>query len=403
MIRGERGGPILRLAPGFLALFIAASSAAQTPPQAAYMLRDVTQDLGIGDAEHGALARGSDAKDLYRLKIPAGVAVQLTLTSPSMDGFLAVYAEGAAQPIASDDDSAGNYDARLVVPPQSRGAKDLIVVVSDVDGAGGRYELTAVRGTYVADAPPVRVLDTPRTFTGRLDDQSPRQGLKTPYARYGLIAPPGRRLLVEVQSEDFDPAIELHQDADMIGRDDDSGDGNGSRLLTRLNPANGEAYVLSVLSPRGVVGHFTASVQLAPEPGEPPTPAPALSVGNRSAVFELASPVIDGTRAFAAYRLTGEAGDVFSAVVTPKEATTQGIRPRLTVESGIESFLGFAVVSRATSNPTTVRVNFKAPGEAIIRVIAPVNWLGGYDIDVYRGDPPTPQSPTGASVAAPEG
>lgn len=73
---------------------------------------DIRGRLEDGDAR----TRGSDGYryDDYRVNLRAGQRLEAQMTSDDFDAYLEVYAEGSLrQSLASDDDSAGDLNARL--------------------------------------------------------------------------------------------------------------------------------------------------------------------------------------------------------------------------------------------------------------------------------------------------
>lgn len=86
---------------------------------------ETIQTIAFGETAKGELANGdpraSDGSfyDLYRFTGFEGEQIAITMRSQRVDSFLSLHVPGQAAPFASDDDSGGGEDARLVITLRS--------------------------------------------------------------------------------------------------------------------------------------------------------------------------------------------------------------------------------------------------------------------------------------------
>lgn len=363
-----------------------ADNSGKSPP---YTTTDALRELTVGRTQRDVLKRSGH--DIYALRLPSlpdGSAVEITMNSSSLDGYLAVFQEGKTSALVEDDDSAGDSNPRVILPTNIDTTKPLLIVVSDTDNKVGIYDLSIALVDAKSDPPPIRPVFEDTSISGAVDDVSGRRGV-TALARIPILLAGGDRFLIEVNSSEFDTALELSRGPTVIGRDDDSGDGTNSRLYRKVTGDRDlEPYVITVLAPRGGGGKFTGFVRLVRDPatfsGVPATLEPGK---NTAGAFTTSSPVLEGQRPYALYRLVGAASDSFEVAITPKEITKGGVMPRMTLEAGVNSPIGFAVATRAASGGALAKLslNFRRPGEILI-LASPTNldWLGQYDVAVTR-------------------
>ena len=95
-------------------------------------------DLALGGSSTGDLPAG--AKDRYRLVIPSDGRYVIEMTASGLDSYLQLLADG--NEVASDDDSGGNNNARIVTDLK-RGRYQ--IVASAFGGGSGSYQISARR------------------------------------------------------------------------------------------------------------------------------------------------------------------------------------------------------------------------------------------------------------------
>jgi hypothetical protein len=361
-------------------------------PRPSAPLTEPSTELHLGNVQIDSL---TGRAQFYTLKMPSRVAVQLELRSQAFDGYLEVFSPDG-RPVAADDDSGGDFNPRLVIPPQPEGEGALIVVVSRSmpnDESMGRFQLTAAQIVTQDDFETVVVGATPTTLSGTINPDNVRAGLKTAFTRIPLIVPRGRRLMIDVVSDVFDPAVELQRGASVVARDDDSGDGWNARLIRRLQAdptaaEDGDRYILVVLAPKGTPGPFKATFQLLPEPQPAPRAEPIRRGAPVVGTLTPANPLIDDARPYVVYKLAGRSGEAVVVTALGKESSATGSQPRMSLEAGIDTVAGFAVVNKTVglSGPAKLRVDFQQSGEVLIRVSANLDWIGPYKIQVDGAD-----------------
>ena len=110
-------------------------------------------DLGLGDVVNGELSPGecfSDElgrpqgalADLYRLSLPEGGSVTITLESDRIDSYLVVLDESRTNVIGTDDDSGNGLNSRLSLPSLAPGTY-ILVATSFAPVETGAYSLSA--------------------------------------------------------------------------------------------------------------------------------------------------------------------------------------------------------------------------------------------------------------------
>ena len=149
-----------------------------------------------------------------------GERIQIVLRSDDFDSYLTVVApDGHEQ---TDDDSAGGYDAQLVLVTEQSGVYE--VFASDFGaGAFGEYTLSFTR---MGEAR--LLLDTRGALTSGSDtDISGKH-----YAVYRFSVTGGRLVTIDVRSADFDGyAIVRSVSGSILHRDDDGGGDMNPRIV----------------------------------------------------------------------------------------------------------------------------------------------------------------------------
>ena len=95
-----------------------------------------------------------------------------------------------------------------------------------------------------------------RALTGRIEStDGVRWGLSY-YEEWTLSATSGQRVVITMESEDFDPyLIVLADDGTEVASDDDGGDGSGARVDFRA-PATGTYTILATTAAEGETGSY---------------------------------------------------------------------------------------------------------------------------------------------------
>ena len=245
---------------------------------------DVVEDvlgagMGIMDGFHGSA---------WRLDAPPG-RVRIDVQSTEVDAFLYVSGPGMPEGLADDDGGEGTNARLCFTPSAATGYRVVAAALGQYQN--GRFTLGVrrepdesscggLRGRPVPDGN--RVAEGERV-TGALDPREADEGIHA----WQLVAEPGQRLRVDVQSDDLDPVVNVFgpSPADSL-YDDDGGEGLNARLcftpsqseshriVVRAWDATGGAYALSVNADDGPECGATADASsIRREPVEASTDA----------------------------------------------------------------------------------------------------------------------------------
>lgn len=197
---------------------------------------------------------------LYPFALDGPAAVEIELLSDDFDAFLSLYrgggvADRSAENLLAEDDDGG-------------------------EGVNSRLELLLPAGQYLIEARPL-ISGTTGSFTLQLsaeavaddEDQSAEPSLLAGQAREGRLSPAGdvdtyildgtagQVVAIGVESEDFDPYVELVRGDEVLAADDDGGEDLNSLIGEYALPFTG-AYQVRVHSyaDQGA-GAYTLSLQ----------------------------------------------------------------------------------------------------------------------------------------------
>ena len=165
----------------------------------------------------------------HGIRLTAGTRYTLRAASDDFDTVLALYRPGGNEPVAENDDADGSLNSRIGYTASETGTYCLRV--SGYGGrAGGSYTVSAEVAPPVAPPSdtPTRTESTEwRVFDGELSDGAPRD--------YALTLAEGGVAMVSLESDAFDPVVEVRRaddpDGDVVDMDDDGGSGLNSFLV----------------------------------------------------------------------------------------------------------------------------------------------------------------------------
>ncbi len=267
-------------------LFAAASAVALLSTGAAWA--QTASDARLGDSIRGRLeegdarTRGSDAYryDDYRVNLRAGQRLEAELTSDDFDAYLEVYAEGdLRQSLASDDDSAGELNARVRFTAPEAGV--YIVRARPFSGLEtGDYQLS-LKERPAARLPRASRITIGRDASGRLGANSAEDDDGNRYDAYAFRASAGERVKIDLESDDFDAFLRVGRIVNgvfvQMAENDDGGSSLNARLVFTA-PQAGEYLIRATSYNSSAQGVY----RLALEQGPPaPTATPA-AVGDET-------------------------------------------------------------------------------------------------------------------------
>jgi len=177
----------------------------------------------------------------YSIDLEADQPVLILLSSASFDTYLTLF-DPAGFEAASDDDSGGNLNSRLAYVPIETG--EFTIVVSSFDGMeAGQFSLSV----FDVEAPEVD--DIGFNLIGPINVFD----VVTGYSSMGVIdiytmeMTAGQTVVISLDSNDFDPLIEVMSPGGAVVADDDDSGGDLNALLTFTASVAGE-YVIGVTS-----------------------------------------------------------------------------------------------------------------------------------------------------------
>jgi hypothetical protein len=197
-------------------------------------------ELGVGDTKLGKYF------DSYSLQLSSGDRIVATLSSADFDAYLLIESPEGKE-IENDDYSDSN-DARLDILVETPGEWK-IKVTSYEEDEQGEYLLTVNR----------EKLRPLQVFDGVLDESDPVSIKDEHYDRYTLRLEPLQRILIRMDSDDFDAFLVLKPPTGRSIRNDDYGEEMNSRIdtVTEL----GGSYEIYATSNEGAEqGRYSLSI-----------------------------------------------------------------------------------------------------------------------------------------------
>jgi len=266
---------------------------------------DIRGRLEDGDAR----TRGSDGYryDDYRVNLRAGQRLEAQMTSDDFDAYLEVYAEGSLrQSLASDDDSAGDLNARLRFTAPEAGV--YIVRARTFSGIEtGDYQLSLKERAAPRMPRPGRIA-VGRDQTGSLGGNSAEDDDGKRYDAYAFRASAGERVKIDLESDDFDSFLRVGRIVNgafvQMAENDDGGSSLNARLVFTA-PQAGE-YLIRVTSYNGSAeGDYRLSMEQGPPA---PTAAPVTIGEETRGRLNSDSATSDSGAPADLYRFSGRAG-----------------------------------------------------------------------------------------------
>ncbi len=220
-------------------MFACAMSALATPLAA--QLADAPI-LPIGRTLDGTLARTDPTLNergrfrIFRLDAKAGQRYALVMRADDFDSYLSIARQvnGLTDYLASDDDGAGNSNARLKWTPKVSGTYYVVAQSLKDDGLGNfTVRLDTLPPVVITPPRPVTIGEA---LTGELAETDPAVDEKGSYFDlYRITARKGQRLIIEMRGAgDLDALVGIGRmsgDSLVIDEtDDDSGGGKNARL-----------------------------------------------------------------------------------------------------------------------------------------------------------------------------
>ena len=236
--------------------------------------------LSVGAEETGALSTADMLSpddrflEAWELNARAGQSVTVDLSSEAFDARLHVVGPGLAETLLEDDGGNG-CDARLTFTALETGTFRLVasasgsretgtytILVSERPGAPPTHACGEVDPATLAALPVEgRTLRMGSIATGRLGAASPTVQDGRPAEAWELAARAGARVVIVLESDDFDAYLYVSGPGlDRVRTDDDGAGDLDSRLELTL-PADGPYRVVAAALSSGSSGGYTLRVE----------------------------------------------------------------------------------------------------------------------------------------------
>jgi hypothetical protein len=203
--------------------------------------------------DHKDRVRQKSPHKAHQVKLVGGRSYALDLLSKDFDGFLRLEDSAGAE-VASDDDSGGDLNPRIVFKP-SRDATYRVIVTTFAGGTG-KYRLT------IRDTPDIaaELKNGVLRATGQLHskDQEARERY---FKAYVIKFMPGKAYTIDLESNDFDAFLRLENaQGKILAQDDDGGGDLNARIV--FSPTKEDTYriIVTTFEP-GETGRYTLSVR----------------------------------------------------------------------------------------------------------------------------------------------
>ncbi|MCG8479193.1 MAG: PPC domain-containing protein [Spirochaetales bacterium] len=175
--------------------------------------------LGSGDA----VSPDGVFQDVYEIRVEAGRAIEVIARSNEVDTYIDAVLPGG-EVISNDDYDGLNAGFMTTI---SRTGTMRLTVSPLFGGSGGGYELIV---TAAVEPEPISV---GAVINGRLGDKTGR-----PADRFALSGTAGQRVVIELDSDDFDAYLRAMDDSGRTFSNDDGGaEGFNSRLAYTFEAA----------------------------------------------------------------------------------------------------------------------------------------------------------------------
>jgi plastocyanin len=273
--------------------------------------------LLLGRTMDGALARTDPAINergrfkVFRMDVKPGQRYTIVMRADDFDSYLSVgrQVNGLTDYLASDDDGAGNSNARLRWTPKEPGTYFLVAQSLKPEGVGN-FTVRMDTLPAVINTPP-RAVSLAETYRGDLTETDPSVDDKGAYFDlYRITARKGQRLVINMKSTEFDALVGIGQmqgdSLNVAESDDDSGGDKDARLRYTI-PEDG-TYIIRA---QGLDGSATGaySLQVTERVVRPSTPVALAANAPVTGELTESDEEADDGSFFDLYRITARAGE----------------------------------------------------------------------------------------------
>jgi plastocyanin len=280
--------------------------------------------LPIGRTLDGTLGRTDPTLNergrfrIFRLDVKAGQRYSVVMRADDFDSYLSIARQvnGLTDYLASDDDGAGNSNARLKWVPKAAGTY-YVVAQSLKDDGLGNFTVRLDTLPAVIIKPPVAVT-LGETYTGELADTDPAVDDKGAYYDlYRITARKGQKLIIEMKGAgDLDAFVGIGTmmgDTVHIDETDDDGGGEKNARLRYTVKEDGTFIIRAQALESNATGSYTLKVS-----ERTARPATIINmVANTPTTGELtdSDDEADDGSLFDLYRITVRAGETITVTM----------------------------------------------------------------------------------------
>lgn len=248
--------------------FVACAIVASASPLAAQLANAPL--LPLGRTQDGTLSRTDPTLNekgrfqIFRLDVRAGVRYSIVMRADDFDSYLSVARQvnGLTDYLISDDDGAGNSNARLKWTPKVAGTYYLVAQSLKDDGVGNfTVRLDTMPAVIIT---PPRMVALGEAMTGELAETDPMVDDKGSfYDLYKITARKGQRLTIEMTAGDLDSFVgigRMNGDSLTIDETDDDGGGEKNSRLRYTVKEDGEYIIRAQALEANTTGSYTLKV-----------------------------------------------------------------------------------------------------------------------------------------------
>ena len=205
------------------------------------------QSIVFNDTVAGQLSSDSDVLpdgsyfNAYIFEGRRGQQIAVEMSSRELDPYLILLSPSDDNLYLTDDDSAGNYNARLEATLPVNGTY-IIIANSFAEGQEGRYDLSLsdLGGDNAYQAGGYILQQTGRLSTG--DEIAPDGTLFDSYMFEGQA---GQLVTITLESQEFDTYLALVDNSGrLLAENDDSSSGDTNSRVSSTLPTSGTYYVI---------------------------------------------------------------------------------------------------------------------------------------------------------------
>lgn len=322
---------------------------------------------------------------VFRIDVTAGRRYSVVMRADAFDAYLSVARQvnGLTDYLASDDDGAGNSNARLRWTPKLSGTYYLIAQALAANAVGQfTVRLDTLPATIVT---PPRVVTVGSTTSGELTETDPTldDGKGAYHDLYRIQGRKGQRLLVEMSAGDLDAFLGIGR---MVGdslhieaSDDDGGGEKDARVVLTL-PEDGTYIIRAQALDANATGTYTLTVsERAVRTAAAMPLATALAV---SGVLRDTDPDADDGSHYDSYRITVRSGEMVN--ITMRSSSVDSY---LTLGRMVDGDFTTVAIDddSAGGNNAQIEHTFEEGGEYVIRAGAVgAGKTGAYTIRLDR-------------------